>query len=55
LRQPPPQFVLARNSFACDQFQYLSLPETFVARQSLTCRALCIRLHNYADLIRVCQ
>jgi hypothetical protein len=42
LCQPPPQFVLARNSFARDQFEYLSLPEPFLACQSLTCRPLCI-------------
>jgi hypothetical protein len=55
LCQPPPQIVLARNGFARDQFEYLPLPEPFLAYQSLTCRTLCICLHNYADSRMACQ
>jgi hypothetical protein len=55
LRQSPAQFILAHNGFAGDQFKYLPLPESFLARQSLTCRALCTPLHNYARLSDACQ
>jgi hypothetical protein len=33
----------------------LPLPEPFLACQSLTCRTLCICLHNYADSRMACQ
>ena len=55
LRQPALQISLTRNGFAADQFNYLSLPKSFLLAQAPTRLTLYILLHNYASLEFLCQ